>query len=322
MRDSFTTSHQASNAVACARPNPTLGDLDSLIFEAFGADPVGKVLFGKLNASPLVVGAAFFLAVCAVFILSLLLYVFAFSPTVAADFLSWLAASWSVGVYWILVVPLVMAFYAWISIESGQLFGRMYSNGVFEATESDFQHAVVGASESVRSLHISKAWSVAATLVVLAVILGWVVGDELAGYAAVAEPLGRNVRLTHGLSLPIAATGVYMVCMIAARELSTVIGLWRVFRAQNLRLRPLHPDRCGGLGPLNRFALTFAYFLALAGFGLALVSIQSQADGHFLRDYMLHVGLGIYAVLAPLTFFGMLGAAHRAMADAKNELIA
>jgi hypothetical protein len=111
--------------------------------------------------------------------------------------------------------------------------------------------------------------------------------------------------------------------MIAAREFATIYALRRLLQTEAFRVVPLHPDGCGGLQALSRYAFRFGYLLATAGLGLAVLSIQSLSMGfeHSSGDYLLHLALGIYVVLAPVTFFGTVGTAHAAMAAHKRALL-
>jgi hypothetical protein len=137
------------------------------------------------------------------------------------------------------------------------------------------------------------------------------------------EPFGEDIWIYALVGLPLATVGVYMVCMIAAKEFATIYALRHLFQGEAFRLVPLHPDGCGGLQALSKYALTFGYFLAVAGLGLALLSVQSINGGaeQFAKDYILHLGLGLYVVLAPLTFFASVGTAHARMAAHKRALL-
>lgn len=293
-------------SVAAERSGPRLDPLD---FEAFSGDALGRLLIGQLQISPFWMFLGVLGVVCVLGATGALIYALAIPSTSPGEAFS--SLGWASIPYVLLVVPLTFGFYIWVTRESGRLFAGLFREGVFEADEVRFRSGVVGASGFVRTLHSSSGWAVASAAITVAVVVMWTVGGAFFADA------WDEARILMIIGLPVAAVGVYMVCMIAAREFCTVIGLWQMFRNYRLKLRPFHPDRAGGLAKLSRFAVACGYFLATAGFGLSLLSINSFAYGHFESDYMLHVALGIYSILAPLTFFGMLGSAHGAMAEAK-----
>jgi hypothetical protein len=115
--------------------------------------------------------------------------------------------------------------------------------------------------------------------------------------------------------------GWYMICMIAGRELAMVAGLRAFFGEGDFILDPLHPDRCGGLGPLNHFALTFTYLIAACALGLAIMTYLAILTGNLKSSYLLAIAWAAYFVLAPYCFFGVLGTPHRRMQEAKEQLL-
>lgn len=113
----------------------------------------------------------------------------------------------------------------------------------------------------------------------------------------------------------------YLLAMAVIEELQLIILLRAYFRSPGLELHPLHPDRCGGLGPLNRHALAFSYFIGVCAFGLGLLTFLSIHEGRFPHEYTLHAGIALYVIGAPLLFFATLGSAHRAMLAARAQLL-
>ena len=60
-----------------------------------------------------------------------------------------------------------------------------------------------------------------------------------------------------------------MVWMIVTRCGTTIWGLFKVLRVEQVEVQPLHPDRCGGLGAVRNFALALSYVIAV--FGVAII---------------------------------------------------
>jgi hypothetical protein len=113
--------------------------------------------------------------------------------------------------------------------------------------------------------------------------------------------------------------GWYFICMIVARELVTIQNLRWLFGQHDLRLYPLHPDKCGGLSPVSRYAMAFTYYIALAGLTISFIAFDKIQLGQFATQYFLHVAILAYLALAFACFFLPLDAAHDAMSKAKNE---
>lgn len=124
--------------------------------------------------------------------------------------------------------------------------------------------------------------------------------------------------------------GNYIAYVIVAREFATVRSLFQLFRrthedqaATAIHVRPWYPDRCGGLGRLNKYAISFSYFLAAVAFGLLLFTYESVSiygvQGSLATDPGLWLGVAAYFILAPSLFFLTLGSEHRAMLSEKAE---
>ncbi len=194
----------------------------------------------------------------------------------------------------LLIVPSVWAFYAWMTIAPPALLAELDRERLFSGTARDVATSVV--AQNVRLLK-SRLWPFLAFLVPLSLGTFWIMQFH--------EQLGASLYP----QLVSWSLGWFMAGMIVFREFP------------GLELRPLHPDRCGGLGPLNRYAMHFTYLIAIAACGLALLSYMSIDQHRFHLEYSLHVGILLYLVLAPYCFFATLGTAHRAMQQAKDKLV-
>lgn len=104
-----------------------------------------------------------------------------------------------------------------------------------------------------------------------------------------------------------------------------ILWLNRLFRRFTIYVRPLHPDRAGGLSPLGTFSLRLSYAITLIGFILVLTSITryyvTTRQFGFAPEIELIAGLVLYLSLAPVVFFAPLSAAHRSMREAKENLL-
>ncbi|MFC1977501.1 hypothetical protein ACFLWS_04465 [Chloroflexota bacterium] len=109
-----------------------------------------------------------------------------------------------------------------------------------------------------------------------------------------------------------------MIGVIAGRILINVYGLSRVFRIEEVKVNPLHPDKFGGLRPVNQYAMKITIFLASMGvtavMGIVIVGLDRVDDFHGLIPLFI-----IYLLLSPILFFGTLATAHGPMADIKEK---
>ena len=86
----------------------------------------------------------------------------------------------------------------------------------------------------------------------------------------------------------------------------------KLTNANVIRVRPMYPDRAGGLGTVGTFSLQMVLILA--------VGLLPITTGLFNSEGMppaLAIGVGIYFCLLIYAFFYPLSGAHRAMRDAK-----
>jgi hypothetical protein len=207
-------------------------------------------------------------------------------------------------VYGLLVSPVAWAFYAWFNREPNLLFRELNARNLVVDVEPDADAAAFRAAERV----FQSTWWTSASVIIAAGMMVFVL---------VTRPW-RQPSLT--IALPVWAVGWYMICIVTAREIAMIVSLRRFFRRGRLSVNPVHPDGCGGLGPLNRFALSFTYLLATCAFGLVLMLyLTSTGGGPF--DPAILVATGLYVVLAPLCFFATLGTVHGQMKESKHGLL-
>lgn len=97
----------------------------------------------------------------------------------------------------------------------------------------------------------------------------------------------------------------------------------QIFRTilKDVDLHPLHPDRAGGLSSLGRYSLSTTYLVAIAGCLGAILEYEAYKSNTLSNAYFAHVVILVYLILAPISFFIPLSAAHESMRRAKNKLI-
>lgn len=292
-------------------------------FPTYAGDPLAVWLLDKLRLSPLSIALLSLILGGLVMGLSLAIYALAFPAETLENFLTWQSENWQGAVYGGLVVPLGVGFYGWINIATSDLFPQLFRDRVFGWSDVEFEAVLTQGENSPERVYNYWGWTAAAIAVTSAYTVASLALAAWLGPWGSPEPVGDDSWIYLLVGCPFWTVGVYMVCMIAVKEFATIYGLRRLFQSEAFRLIPLHPDGCGGLQALSKYALRFGYFLAVAGLGLALLSLQSLSVGieHFSRDYALHLGLALYVVLAPLTFFASVRTAHTRMAAHKRALL-
>ena len=286
---------------------------DPLAFTAFESDPLATMLRDTIGLSPLRLAVAAFVYSLMALVATIGIYAVGFPSVSVGDFVA--RQGWAGFGFQLVAVPLLFSFYGWMCLRSGTLFAALFRTGVFGGDEAAFKAEVVESQGIAPRVHGWAVWTPLAAVVTTITLVAFGVVGHLSGQWVEAQWVW-NLMLG-----PITIVGVFAVCMIVARHLSTLVSLWRVFRSGPVRLRPFDPDRAGGLKPLGDYAISVGYVIATAGVALALLSIQSQLTGSLQSNYLVLTAWGVYVILAPLSFFATLGAAHGAMRKAKVQCL-
>lgn len=215
--------------------------------------------------------------------------------------------------YALVVGSFVSGFYAYISGSTGHLYEELAEAKVVDRADLKVRELTIGRGNSIERAHDKPVW------VLLSCSFAILSGAYML-YTVTLHPMdvfAEYQSMLVMIMLPVWLVGWYMIIMIALRALISIWGLYRVFRLGDVLVRPLHPDKCGGLRSINDYALLLTYLIAVCGFGLVLLIYNSIQISRLPQDLQLFVGLGLYVVLAPLTFFGTLGTAHGAMKKVK-----
>ena len=115
----------------------------------------------------------------------------------------------------------------------------------------------------------------------------------------------------------------YLIAQLVVRVIISFRFVRRLFRDSTVIVQPLHPDRCGGLGPIGSLAM----FLN----GVVLVTGLMVAGGLYGNIYIMKTGvLAPVNILLVLAYLGMsaavvftpIWAAHRKMRDERHKMLA
>ncbi len=215
-------------------------------------------------------------------------------------------------------------FYLWQVKELNILFYKLTRAGVIEKSER--RNADVSSpQEQFLSAFSSHSWkllwvSILALLVVLGLLLG--VNNQC---VCLLSPENQKERLRYisifnWAGLAVGVLWLYVAFMIIIRTIVSAVALDRALRPPaEVRVWPLHPDKCGGLKAINSYAMGLAYLATISGFGLAALAFNSSRAGNLSGDWFLWFLMAIYMLGAPAVFFGPLWATHAHMQRVKEE---
>ncbi|MBI4233394.1 MAG: hypothetical protein HY686_03040, partial [Chloroflexi bacterium] len=309
--------------------NDQLETARALRFTTYDHEPVGRFLVGRLNLSvPGFVVLALVATAC-LHLIAVLLYTVLF-PSALPDLARFQYTEWPSVIFSWVVIPLILAFYPWMTRVTGRIIADLCLDGVVEREKNSLRALVLDGRHSLKHNLCDKRWTYAA----LGVAALWsfaAIGIGFSGQWRATLRVGSDIWLFNMVTIPGFAIALYMLGIIVARELATIHGLYRLFNerlpggkaSETIRVRPWHPDGCGGLHRLNGYSIRFSYLIALCGFGLLLATYLSvrtfTLTGSLKHDPILWLAIAIYLVLAPAVFFLTLGSAHRAMLRSKTE---
>jgi len=111
----------------------------------------------------------------------------------------------------------------------------------------------------------------------------------------------------------------FLLAQFLSREIATVILLHRVAARCEVTIKPLHPDRAGGLKPVSRIGLHYQGMVAAIGIHVgALLGALNLVSGRPFYSFIGVLALVAYSILAPLSFMLPLVPFRRHMVRAKH----
>lgn len=222
----------------------------------------------------------------------------------------------------------VWAYYTWMPKGIVTVFKGLHDNGVIGVPiptmhrKKGQKRTDISFVEEMRTLFGKWWWSA----VSLAIAVGATFILVLPQYLALSQSAATGAdTLSLILSLLWMLIGLYCVVLLLVYSMLGIYWLRRLFNSFTIHVRPLHPDRAGGLSPLGNFTLMLSYLIALIGIMLVITPIPRNylavGTWRFRWTTELLVGLGIYVVAAPIVFFAPLWVAHNTMEEAKDQLL-
>lgn len=117
----------------------------------------------------------------------------------------------------------------------------------------------------------------------------------------------------------------YLGFQLFIRFSTTIYLIKKIFTSKEylIIIQPFHPDNCSGLKPIGDISIlvNLIIFLIGLGFSLHLSVIIIFQNGSLLEEPINILGLTLYFIISPLTFWSMIGMAHKKMKGKKQKLL-
>lgn len=312
--DQFDAEDEVKSSTEPKRANSCLTDLR---FKSYRRDPIAQLIIDRLRLTPFRFALVMVGVTVLFYALAAALIAVFYTSGDLVEFLLWAGRNWAQFVS-LLIPPTLMGFYCWINIATGRLFDGLAKDNIVDASNEKLHDIVLGGKGSIQEAYNRSTWLIASMLFMVFVVVLIVTRP---GFGQAIGTTGSHMVLFDVVMLPFKALLMYTVSMMVIKVVTTIRSLGKLFSHTTLNLRPLHPDRCGGLLRLHDYTMIVNYGIAVAGFGLCVLAYLSFQAGHLATDNHLHIFLVGYVFLAPYCFFATLGTAHQAMKAAKESFL-
>ncbi len=300
-------------------------------FNVYRKEPLARAIFST-GITPVGLGIVFFVFVSlSLSIWGALLEVPQTKNEDEAVYVSFFAnISWSAAILFLFpfVVALSLKYYSEIPRLFVYLFEEIAEIPESEKKADNFYRWLDARFNSYRV----SGLILALTLVLNALYFSQILQEQkFIGWMTSGELLGPLLGWKRGLTLIGLYAGViqivliYWVLNLLWRGVVLAWGLHEFFnrRGFTIKVKPLHPDGCGGFGKIGDVAMLLNLTLFLLGIYVSLkvvdkVVIQGSSLGADIGNPIMLAG---YVILAPLLFFFPLGAVHRLMKRAKEQFL-
>jgi hypothetical protein len=214
----------------------------------------------------------------------------------------------SIWVWEIFLKPVLLGYYLWESDAVKRLLQELSRLQIVEITDSDINLAL--------EVHQTK-WRT-----FLSIIIAFI-----GGIIYFASRSDLNSWGSSGILQKLASTifGIFSTYATSMLLLGLALNIWiiqKVLKNRDLKINPLHPDRCGGLRCLSQYSLKTAYLTAIFGVMIGFTEYRFITQGINEKYWILHMSIPLYISASLICFFGPLLVAHNQMKEAKERMLA
>lgn len=270
-------------------PSALTTESSTLKISSYQSDPLACFLLDRLHLTPRTFALAMF-GWAAVVNLALPTLIIGAMPQTYGEggwyrYLLYLTAS-GIVVFNLLIPPVIGGYYLWLSRVPQELFPGLVATETLKLDSKQKLDLSSGLDTLFR-----QRWADKAAPVAILVFAMWYLTmfhfeaprfGSIPFATATAESLMGSLenKIDVGIlaAIPWMVVSVYWVAMIIVRGRQNIRGLSRAFRAPVI-VEPLHPDKCGGLLIVNRYAIRLSYLIAACGFGLGLLALANSFRG-------------------------------------------
>ena len=223
----------------------------------------------------------------------------------------------------LVVVPIGFALYLWLPNTIADLFNTLKANGAIverrpnrpgPRSYEDFLKKLIAWADS-------RWWVVGALMFVALYWLYRLLVTYPAEFSKLS-PAWRQPWLRVATLLFAHSPNLYAAFFIVVRLLVVLVFTNRLFVLFYIRVNPLHPDGCAGLGILGRMLTASVLIVTALGAASVGMNISLRSAGIHPLSRLESVILGAsYVVLTPLLLIGWLASPHRAMKEARDATL-
>jgi len=220
----------------------------------------------------------------------------------------------------LVVVPIGFALYLWLPNSIAELFNTLKANDAIgerrperpgPESYEDFIEKLVAWADS--------RWWVVGALIFVALYWLYRLFITYPAEFPTLSPAWRQLWLRVATLLLAHSPGMYAAFFVIARLLVVLVFTNRLFCLFYIRVKPLHPDGCAGLGVLGRL-LTVSVLIATALGAVWVGAFFSVGTQSLSRLENVILG-ACYVVFTPLLLIGWLASPHRAMKEARDATL-
>jgi len=218
----------------------------------------------------------------------------------------------------LLVPSFLIGYYCWIQASYPKIFQTLISEGIIEYDEQTNQ--IISRASSL----LNSSWVPGIFLILSlagGIVFAWSVpisNESYTGWISV-NPVAPWIRSLFNV------LSTYLAAMLMFDIIILVQTFSRIFATQDIKVKPLHPDKAGGLGVIGRFSSNLGYLIAVFGLlvSISLLSNTMPAGIESIRlFFMIKVGgVILYLIMAPILFFVPLHSAHKAMVRFRDSFL-
>jgi hypothetical protein len=136
-------------------------------------------------------------------------------------------------------------------------------------------------------------------------------------------PAGHGRPTFASLALwPTMFLAYYLIAQLVLRITLSFVFLYKLLGQSNVTVQPLHPDGCGGLGPIGSLSLLLNSLVLFTGFIVVLGLYSNVSVMHVPVLGLVNIlVVATYLVMSAVVVFSPIWAAHQKMAEQRELML-